>query len=47
MTGFLPGSMYIADFVRELKRLQISIDKEEMEQMHKMADSTGKVWRPN
>jgi hypothetical protein len=46
-TGFLPGSMYIADFVRELKRLQISIDKEEMEQMNKLADSTGKVWRPN
>lgn len=35
--------MYIKDFVKEFQKLQIPLDKSEMEEMYKLADSTGKV----
>ena len=35
--------MYLKDFIRELQRIEIQIDEEELEQISKLADSTGKV----
>lgn len=35
--------MYVKDYVRELERLHIPIDQQELDELNRISDSTGKV----
>ena len=40
------GSMYVKDFLKELDRLNIKIGQEELDEINRISDSTGKVSHP-
>ena len=42
----VPGSMYVKDFLRELDKLNIEIGQEELDEINRISDSTGKVFPP-
>ena len=38
--------MYVKDFLRELDKLNIEIGQEELDEINRISDSTGKVFPP-
>ena len=40
----VPGSMYVKDFLKEIEKLNIKIGQEELDEINKISDSTGKVF---
>ena len=38
-----PGSMYVKDFLKEIDKLNIKIGQEELDEINRISDSTGKV----
>ena len=41
---FVPGSMYVKDFLKEIDKLNIKIGQEELDEINRISDSTGKVF---
>ena len=44
--GIVLGSMYVKDFLKELDRLNIKIGQDELDEINRISDSTGKVSHP-
>ena len=40
----VPGSMYVKDFLKEIEKLNIKIGQEELDEINRISDSTGKVF---
>ena len=40
----VPGSMYVKDFLKEIDKLNIRIGQEELDEINRISDSTGKVF---
>ena len=40
----VPGSMYVKDFLKEIDKLNIKIGQDELDEINRISDSTGKVF---
>ena len=40
----VPGSMYVKDFLKEIEKLNIKIGQDELDEINRISDSTGKVF---